>query len=139
MAPEEVDEQGVMTSRPVGSLVGRRVVDVPPGATLRDAIAKLVDNDIGVVAVREGERFKGILSERDLIDAVHERADLDAVIVDELMSPDLITVDPAMSVVDAARTMMDRGVRHLVVEGPDGGIISIRAAMKSILASLDAD
>lgn len=124
----------LVAARPVGSLVARRMIDVPPGVTLRAAIAKLVDGDVGVIVVRDGEALKGIFSERDVIDAVHERADLDEVTVDEIMQPDIITVDPTMSVIDAGRTMIDRGVRHLVVEGPEGGVVSIRAVMRSFLS-----
>lgn len=123
----------IVPPRPVGSLVGRRTISVAPGSTLREAIATLVDADVGVVVVQGDGEIEGIFSERDLLDAVHDRADLDRVPVDEIMQPDLITVAPETSVVDASRVMIERGVRHLVVEGPDGGIVSIRAAMRSIL------
>jgi CBS domain-containing protein len=106
---------------------------VATGSTLRATIAKLVDNDVGVVLVTDGDRTRGIVSERDLIDSVHEQADLDAETVDGIMQPDLITIDPKATAVDAGRMMIERGVRHLVVEGPDGGVVSIRAVLRSIV------
>jgi CBS domain-containing protein len=124
----------VVPPRHVGDLVGRSTVDIAPGSTLRATIAKLVDNDVGVVLVRDGEKTRGIVSERDLVDSVHEDADLDAEIVDDIMHPDLITIDPSATVVDAGRMMIARGVRHLVVEGSDGGVVSIRAVLRSILS-----
>jgi len=123
----------VVPPRPVGSLVGRRPIDVATGSTLRATIAKLVDNDVGVVLVTDGDKTRGIVSERDLIDSVHEQADLDAETVDDIMQPDLITIDPMATVVDAGRMMIERGVRHLVVEGPEGGVVSIRAVLRSIV------
>ncbi len=128
------DDTLVVPPRHVGDLVGRSTVDIAPGSTLRATIAKLVDNDVGVVLVRDGDRTRGIVSERDLIDSVHEDADLDSEIVDDIMQPDLITIDPSATVVDAGRMMIARGVRHLVVEGPDGGVVSIRAILRSILS-----
>ena len=122
-----------MPPRQVGSLVGRRPIDVPAGSTLRATIARLVDNDVGVVLVTDGGKTRGIVSERDLIDSVHERSDLDGELVDDIMQPDLITIDPTATVVDAGRRMIERGVRHLVVEGPEGGVVSIRAVLRSIV------
>jgi predicted transcriptional regulator len=130
---EDADGQLIVPQKPVGSLVGRAMISVAPRSTLRSAIKKLVDGDVGVIVVRDGDDLKGIFSERDVIDAVHEREDLDVVMVDDIMQPDIITVEPSMSVVDAGRTMIDRGVRHLVVEGPEGGVVSIRAIMRSML------
>jgi predicted transcriptional regulator len=130
---EDADGQLIVPQTPVGSLVGRAMIGVAPGSTLRSAIEKLVDGDVGVIVVRDGDDLKGIFSERDVVDAVHEREDLDVVMVDDIMQPDIITVEPSMSVVDAGRTMIDRGVRHLVVEGPEGGVVSIRAIMRSML------
>lgn len=109
------------------------MVDIAPGATLRAAIARLVDGDVGVIVVRDGEEPKGIFSERDLIDAVHEQLDLDAAVVDEIMQRDIITIEPNASVVDAARLMIDVGVRHLLVTGPNPGVVSIRAVLRSMV------
>ena len=110
------------------------MIDIAPGSTVRQAIAKLVDGDVGVIVVHDGTNSKGILSERDILDLVHDQADLDAVLVDEIMQPDIITVDPDSSVTDAGRTMVDRGVRHLMVNGPEGGVVSIRAVLRSMLS-----
>ena len=130
------DHQLTVEPRRVGALVSRGMVVVRPGATLRTAIAQLVEGDVGVVVVHDGNKSKGILSERDVIDAMHEGADLDEVLVDDIMQPNIISVHPATSVVDAARTMIERGVRHLMVEGPQEGVVSIRAVMESILNSV---
>jgi predicted transcriptional regulator len=119
--------------RHVGDLVGRRPIAVVTGSTLRATIAKLVDNDVGVVLITDGDKTRGIISERDLIDSVHEGSDLDAEVVDDIMQPELITIDPMATVVDAGRMMIERGVRHVVVEGPEGGVVSIRAVLRSIV------
>jgi len=132
-SPTTRDGELRVPARPVGSLITRQMLGIAPGSTLRDAVAVLVEGDVGVVIVMEGGELKGVISERDLIDAVHEGTDLDATLVDEIMQPDIISVDPATTVVDAARTMIQRGVRHLVVEEPNAGVVSIRAAMRSIL------
>ena len=131
---EDSGEPLIVPSRPIGSLVSRQMIDIAPGSTLRQVVAKLVDNDVGVIVVHDGTDAKGILSERDILDWVHDRVDLDTVSVDEVMQPDIISVDPEMSATDAGRVMIDRGVRHLMVNGPDGGVVSIRAILRSMLS-----
>lgn len=132
---EEAPADGplVVPPREVRHLVGRRPVEVASGSTLRATIAKLVDNDVGVVLVSDAGKTCGIVSERDLLDSVHDRADLDTDLVDDLMQPHLITIAPTATVVDAGRLMIERGVRHLVVDGPDGGVVSIRAVLGAIV------
>ena len=125
----------IVHSRSVGTLLGRQMVDIPSGSTLRQVVAKLVDDDVGVIVVRGNDGLVGILSERDVMDAVHDQVDLDAATVDSIMQPDIITIPASTSVVEAGRTMIERGVRHLLVESPDGdGIVSIRAILRSILS-----
>ena len=134
---DSTDDKAALTvhSRSVGTLLGRQMVDIPSGSTLRQVVAKLVDDDVGVIVVRGNDGLVGILSERDVMDAVHDRVDLDAATVDSIMQSDIITIPASASVVEAGRTMIERGVRHLLVEGPDGdGIVSIRAILRSILS-----
>jgi len=51
------------------------------------------------------------------------------------MTPDAVTITSEWHVVDAARTMMERGFRHLVVvdEGRLVGVLSIRDMVKALL------
>jgi CBS domain-containing protein len=58
--------QGVDT--PIRRLLGeppREVFAVPPDASVLSAIQIMADKNIGVVLVLDGERFVGLLSERD--------------------------------------------------------------------------
>lgn len=138
--PDSADAGGlpegalVVPPQPVRRLVGRKAVDVASGSSLRDTLAALVDNDVGALLITDDDDdVKGIVSERDLIDVVHDGADLDAEKIESVMQPDIITIAPEATVVDAARVMIDRGVRHLLVEGPDGGVVSIRAVLRSMV------
>jgi signal-transduction protein with cAMP-binding, CBS, and nucleotidyltransferase domain len=73
-------------------------------------------------------RLAGILTERDLLRAVALGADLATVTVDEAMTAEVFTVPPDMPLVDAAREMATRWIRHLPVEenGRLAGIVSMR-------------
>jgi CBS domain-containing protein len=88
-----------------------------PDDSLRQAAAKMREQQTGSLLVLDGEDLVGIVTERDVLHAVAIGTDLDIPISD-VMSKDLITVEPATSLREAARIMTDKWIRHLpVLEG----------------------
>jgi CBS domain-containing protein len=86
--------------------------------TIAQAARRMWKQQTGSILLVDGEQLLGILTERDILKAVAEGTDLDAPVA-EVMSKDLVTVDPSTSLRDAARIMADRWIRHLPVV--DGG------------------
>ena len=76
----------------------------------------------------ENDALAGIVSERDVIIHLAAGADPDHLTAGDVMSSDLVTVEPEESVVDAARRMRDDQIRHLPVleDGAIAGMISMR-------------
>jgi CBS domain-containing protein len=89
-----------------------------PDETLAQAARRMWEQQTGSILLAEGDRLLGILTERDVLRAVAEGRDLNTP-VSEVMSRDLVTVDPSTSLRDCARIMADRWIRHLPVL--DGG------------------
>jgi CBS domain-containing protein len=88
-----------------------------PDDTLRQAAAKMREQQTGSLLVLDGEELVGIVTERDVLKAVATDTPLDTPI-SELMSKGLITVEPGASLREAARIMSERWIRHLpVLEG----------------------
>ena len=56
-----------MPVMPIADLLSPRVVSVRPEETVRVAIARMLEEDIGSVAVCEEERLVGIISIGDLV------------------------------------------------------------------------
>ncbi len=112
----------------VRELVGGDVVWVAPGATLRQAAELMISTEVGSVAVEVDGALEGILTERDILRAVADDADLDTDSTSGWMTeyPDSFT--PEMEVHDAADWMLATGFRHLpVVDGDEVlGVISIK-------------
>jgi CBS domain-containing protein len=82
----------------------------------------------GSLLVLNGERLAGIITERDVLRAVALGADPATATVDEAMTTEVFTVSPDMPLLDAAREMATRWIRHLPVED-DGrlvGMVSMR-------------
>ena len=85
--------------------------------SLASAAARMWDQQTGSLLVTDGDELLGIVTERDVLKAVATNTPLDTPI-SELMSKDLITVDPGTSLREAARIMTEKWIRHLpVLEG----------------------
>lgn len=112
----------------VGDLASGDVVAVQRGWTLRDAARCMHERGVGSVVVLGDEELAGILTERDLLRAAAIGSDLDATLVGEFMTPEVVTVAPDWEVYEAAAEMNARHIRHLVVtEGRRvRGVLSIR-------------
>lgn len=116
--------------RPVSSLAAHRVVSVEPTETLRSAVELLADQGVGVLVVGDSNSVAGMISERDVVLALRDGADLDEIQVADIMSTSLVTVSDRASIGEAARRMSEQGVRHLLVLGDNGGIVSARDLLR---------
>ena len=112
---------------PVSELVEDEVVTVPPDLSLVEVAETLVDSDIGAVVVGAGGTVTGVLSERDVVRAVAQGRDLAATSVRDMASTTLIWCDVSATVAEVAAEMMDRYVRHVLVES-DGALVGIVSA-----------
>jgi CBS domain-containing protein len=112
----------------VRDLVAGDVVWVAPEATLREGAEMMVSTEVGSVAVEVDGALEGIFTERDLLRAVAEGADLDTEPISTWMTEYPDSFHPEMDVEEAAEWMLATGFRHLpVVDGGDVvGVISIK-------------
>lgn len=120
----------------VGDLPNRPVATLEPTRTLREMIGALVRHDVGLLVVMDGNLIRGVVSERDVIDAIYEGADIDHKTVGQIAHRDVIEVPATTSIVDAARTMIDRRVRHLLIQGGDEDVPASVISMRDVLEPL---
>lgn len=111
----------------VEALVSGASVVVGPETSIGDAAGVLVSRSIGALAVVDGRSAIGILTDRDVVRAVSEGADMDDAVTAWMTdSPD--TVPPEVSVSEAADWLLETGYRHLPVTIGEEllGIVDIR-------------
>lgn len=121
----------------VGDMVSRDVLAVGPAHSLKQVAEMMRDRNIGSAVVLTEDGRPGIITERDLLRAIADGADPVATTVDTYMTATAVTASPSWDGEDAARCMLERGFRHLVVVGDDGrveGVLSIRDLFASMLA-----
>jgi CBS domain-containing protein len=116
---------------------GRDVFSIPPGASVFDAIREMSDRGVGALVVLEGDALAGIISERDYTRKVilQGRASRETR-VDEIMTSDVITASPELTLEQAMRLMSERRIRHLpvTIEGKVAGVVSIGDLVKTLLS-----
>ncbi len=112
-------------------------ITVAPEDTLGEVAQRMVDLSVGSAIVKDFGRLIGIITERDMLKAAAGRVHTSDARVREWMTPDPITAPPDMPVEEAARTMLERGFRHLPVVDRDGvvGVVSLRRVAGALQGS----
>ena len=109
---------------------------VGPDDTIFDALRLMADKNIGAVLVLSGETIEGILSERDYARKVVLLGKTSKTTpVREIMTTEVIFVDPDWTADQCMALMTDKRIRHLpVVEnGKLAGIISIGDVVRAVV------
>ncbi len=118
----------------VADVMRLRVVSVRPEESVQVAIARMLEENVGSVAVCDAERLVGIFTERDVLQLAGHGERLADLRVGDVMTTALVTISPDDEVLDAARLMGERQIRHLPVV-QDGNVLGI-AGIRDVLSSL---
>ncbi len=123
---------------PIADVMTTRLVQAEPDESVREAIRRMSDAGVGSIAVCEGSRLVGILTERDVLSLAARGVDFDGLRVREAMTDRVFTVSPDADIVATARLMGERHIRHLpVVEGENLlGIVGIRDVLGALAEAL---
>lgn len=112
----------------------REVHGIESSATVYEAIAKMVDANVGALLVYDGSRLAGIVTERDYLRRVTlQGRDERTTPVCDIMTSELVYVGPDASIDECMAVMTDRRIRHLPVltdEREVAGIVSIGDLVK---------
>lgn len=110
---------------------------VSPADSVLRALEVMAEHNVGALVVLEGERLVGMVSERDYARKVILRGlrSSDTPVAD-VMTREVVTVDPAATVDECMQRMTDGRFRHLpVLEGERVvGVVSIGDLVATIMA-----
>jgi CBS domain-containing protein len=116
---------------------GGEIYSIAPDAKVIEALQLMAQRDVGALIVMEGGKLVGILSERDYARKVilHGKSSQD-VPVREIMTPEVITVEPSHTVEQCMALVTKRRIRHLPVceNGKLIGVVSIGDLVKEMIA-----
>jgi CBS domain-containing protein len=109
-----------------------KVLTINPGHSLREAARAMAGRGVGAAVVIDPEQpGPGIVTERDVLQAIGEGQDPDREQVAQHLSADLTFAAPDWSLERAAEAMVRGGFRHLVVV--DGGAMVGVLSMRDIV------
>ena len=112
-----------------------RVVTVRPDETVQVAIARMLEENVGAVAVTEEHRLVGIFTERDVLRLAGDGSQFGQLKLADVMTRTVLTLTPDVDIVDAARLMREKKIRHIPVveDGNVLGIVGIRDVMGALV------
>ena len=118
------------------------IVHVSPQTNLRELIDILTEKRIGAVPVCDGDSVVGIMSERDVIQAIKRLgpAALDRPVRETMTAPP-ITVDLETTLLQGLSLMTRRRIRHLPVMqgGRMVGFVSIGDLVKARIDRIESE
>lgn len=110
---------------------------LPPTATVRDALQRMADRNIGSVLIMQGDALLGIFTERDYARklALKGLASADTLLAD-VMTARLYVVSPRQTVQECMGIMTQAKIRHLPVvdDGAVTGLVSIGDLVNATIA-----
>ena len=111
---------------------------IAPTDSVFDALQRMADKGIGALLVIEGDVIVGIVTERDYARKIVLKGRSSALtLVRDVMTSEVMFVNPTRTSEECMALMTDNRVRHLPVLSEDGkllGLISIGDLVKGIIS-----
>ena len=116
----------------------KNYASIAPDQTVLHALATMAENEVGALAVLDGEKLVGIISERDYARKIilHDKSSKNTY-VREIMTSKVICVTPNRTVEECMAIMSENRFRHLPVIDENEkllGIISIGMLVKEMIS-----
>lgn len=113
--------------RKISDVMSSDCVTVTPQDNIYEAAVAMRDHDIGFIPVVEGKNLVGVVTDRDLVIRGYAEKHSGSTSVTEVMTDEVRTVSPQMSVDEAASLMANEQIRRLPVveQGQLMGVVSL--------------
>jgi CBS domain-containing protein len=115
--------------------VTRDVVKLDASSPISEAAKIMADRNIGSVAVTDGGRIVGLVTERDLVRTVLADGRDASLPIRTAMRPGVPRVPVSATEAEVAALMRDHSTRHLLVDdcGECAGVVSMRDIIQLML------
>jgi CBS domain-containing protein len=120
---------------------GNKTWTITPQATVYAAVQLMSDKNVGALMVMEARKPVGIFTERDYArKLILKGKSSKTTTVSELMTVEVLYVEPRNSIEDCMQLMTNKRVRHLPVlaEGELIGIVTIGDVVKQIISDQES-
>lgn len=120
-----------MTSRRINHLKASEMMVTPvkcvkEDASFKEIIALLSETKFhGVPVVNEEREIIGIVTERDVLQALFLNKEEDGTLVKDIMSKDVVTAEKSAFVVAVAKAMLNKDVTRIPITEESGKLVGI--------------
>ena len=131
----------MVTAKSILAKKGSEIYSISPDKTVYDALKILADKEVGAVLVLDADKLLGIFSERDYARKLILKGFLSKEsCVRDVMTRDLVVVEPGTDIFYCMKLMTEKKVRHLPVIDNNKliGIISIGDVVNAVINSQEA-
>jgi CBS domain-containing protein len=110
-----------MVATTVRQVITKKLETIPPSSNAQEAAKRMRDKKVSsLVVIEKGDTPVGIVTERDLVRHVCSKdISSDSVLIQEIMSSPMVTIDVNASIEQAADKMIQNKVRHLLIVDKD--------------------
>jgi CBS domain-containing protein len=107
----------LLMTKSIGEIMTEKLETLSSSATAQDAAKKMRDKNVSsLVVIDSNHKATGIVTERSLVRKICiNDSKSSSILIQDIMSSPLITIDSNSPVEAAADVMMQNGVRHLLV------------------------
>ena len=110
----------------INEIMTRNVEVISPHTTLKEAALKMRELDVGSLPVCDGERLKGMLTDRDItIRATAEGQNPDSTQARDVMTAAIYYCYEDQDVAEAAQVMEEKQIRRLPIVSRDKKLVGI--------------
>ena len=120
----------------LNDFINRKCLTVSPDTPIENVLSRLSSNNIGALVVQDKQGIVvGIISERDVIHSLAERKNLDGMVVEDIMTRKVISIEPDCSSSEIMKIMTEQKLRHLPIISENNliGIVSIGDVVKNLI------
>lgn len=111
--------------KPISDIMTRTLCQVSSSQTAIDALARMRSKSVSSVLVVDDAAIRGIITERDIVRAVHNNGNLQTMGCVELMQSPVVSVGPETACLEAYHEMVARGIRHLAITDEAGRVLGL--------------
>ena len=116
---------------------GDDVATVAADASIHEVADQLVASDVGLLVVGTADHVEGVLSERDLVRVIADGGAPDTTCARDVAHTGIVWCDVTATVDEVTALMMERYVRHVLIEegGRLIGVVSARDLLRQAYAA----
>ena len=126
----------------LNDLTKRKCLTESPDAPIERVLSTLSSRSIGALVVQNKHgTVVGIVSERDIIHSLAEGKSLDGLVVDDIMTRNVISIEPNFLPSEIMKIMTEKKLRHLPIisENKLIGIVSIGDVVQHLIKNYELE